>query len=152
MWYFVKLHRAIEIVVIDNNHHYQLSSTPPVVKHGVCHWRISLVSHENDFLQFSSLWLKHREILLKMTELGCLQKCNPEGVFVSPLGEIMMGLLPLARYLYLWMNKAAFFWTHCKKKMMQGLRYPYNTKTAKNKGKTQRRSFRISTGGDIYEK
>lgn len=114
----MKLHRAIEIVVTDKNHHYKLLvlSTPPDVKHGVCHWRISLVSHENDFLHVSSLWLKHREILLKMSEVGCLQKLNTGGVFVSPLGEIMMGFLPLASYLYLWINKAAFFWARCKKK------------------------------------
>lgn len=122
-------------------------STPPVVKHRVCHWRISFVSHENDFLQVSGLWLKHREILLKMTELGCLQKCNTERVFVSPLSEIMMALS--SPVLYIFGLTKLLSSGLAVKTMMQGLRYPYNTKTAKNKGKTQRRSFRIGTGG-IY--
>lgn len=97
--------RAIDLVVVPltDHHHLQMAlqccPQHPLSHSGSAQCSTSLLSHANGILHVSSLRrLKYKEILLKRFELKCLQKCNLQRGFSSPLGDILMGLLALALY------------------------------------------------------
>lgn len=102
------------------------------VKQWVCHW-ISLLSHENGFLQFSSLrWLKCKESFRKDLSSTIFRNATLKEILFHPRLNYSVAISTGSLFTSIgWQSICLLKSSRLSKKMMQGLTYTLRHKNSK---------------------